>query len=313
MAARRRERGAAALILLTCGPAVALEALGNASAPPTLTFAPTLSPTDTACGAEKYCCDFVEISGYGRFDKVRADAGGETCTNTCVHAGDGKCDDGREGSATGGCACGTDCDDCGPRADCESCCHSRCSFENAATETSLFFWKTLTRDYYVADGPPQCLGSGSLDYYKKLSSDDVASLCGYPSDDDDDDVASSLDNPELWVILSIPLSLAVGLLAALSPSYCKHRPCKHRPRGGVDLDSVPLPPAPPPRLEDRPASPPPSKGREVPPSAPPPSKGQELEDRLERQRAERVRSCGEGPGEAPTGPSSPRDKAAEFV
>jgi hypothetical protein len=36
------------------------------------------------------------------------------CTDTCPHANDGECDDGRPGSVTGVCPRGTDCTDCGP-------------------------------------------------------------------------------------------------------------------------------------------------------------------------------------------------------
>jgi hypothetical protein len=35
------------------------------------------------------------------------------CVNTCAHANDGECDDGRPGSVTSLCARGTDCNDCG--------------------------------------------------------------------------------------------------------------------------------------------------------------------------------------------------------
>lgn len=37
-----------------------------------------------------------------------------SCNDTCIFIFDGKCDDGREGAATGSCAPGTDCSDCGP-------------------------------------------------------------------------------------------------------------------------------------------------------------------------------------------------------
>jgi hypothetical protein len=37
-----------------------------------------------------------------------------TCSNTCQHANDGECDDGRANSHTNLCASGTDCADCGP-------------------------------------------------------------------------------------------------------------------------------------------------------------------------------------------------------
>jgi hypothetical protein len=39
------------------------------------------------------------------------------CADTCRHAYDGECDDGRPGAATGLCARGTDCSDCGPNPD----------------------------------------------------------------------------------------------------------------------------------------------------------------------------------------------------
>ncbi len=39
-----------------------------------------------------------------------------TCTNTCVYAGDGECDDGGAGARTSLCGLGTDCVDCGARA-----------------------------------------------------------------------------------------------------------------------------------------------------------------------------------------------------
>lgn len=38
---------------------------------------------------------------------------GTTCTNTCIYADDGECDDGRPGSTTSFCPTGTDCRDCG--------------------------------------------------------------------------------------------------------------------------------------------------------------------------------------------------------
>ena len=41
-------------------------------------------------------------------------AAGSGCTNTCQHANDGECDDGRPGSITSLCGAGTDCADCGP-------------------------------------------------------------------------------------------------------------------------------------------------------------------------------------------------------
>ena len=41
----------------------------------------------------------------------------ELCTNTCRYANDGECDDGGPGSLYDVCAFGTDCGDCGPRAD----------------------------------------------------------------------------------------------------------------------------------------------------------------------------------------------------
>ena len=37
------------------------------------------------------------------------------CTNSCMYAGDGDCDDGGPGSDFSLCALGTDCSDCGPR------------------------------------------------------------------------------------------------------------------------------------------------------------------------------------------------------
>jgi hypothetical protein len=43
-----------------------------------------------------------------------APAAAGTCTNSCEHANDGECDDGRPGSVTSLCRSGTDCADCGP-------------------------------------------------------------------------------------------------------------------------------------------------------------------------------------------------------
>jgi hypothetical protein len=40
---------------------------------------------------------------------------GTSCSNECLFAGDGACDDGGTGSEFDLCALGTDCDDCGPR------------------------------------------------------------------------------------------------------------------------------------------------------------------------------------------------------
>ncbi|MBX3246592.1 MAG: hypothetical protein KF901_05360 [Myxococcales bacterium] len=45
---------------------------------------------------------------------VRVQAGGGMCTNTCRHANDGECDDGRPGAHTSLCPLGSDCNDCGP-------------------------------------------------------------------------------------------------------------------------------------------------------------------------------------------------------
>eukprot|EP00631_Chrysoreinhardia_giraudii_P002363 CAMPEP_0197430856 /NCGR_PEP_ID=MMETSP1170-20131217/52858_1 /TAXON_ID=54406 /ORGANISM="Sarcinochrysis sp, Strain CCMP770" /LENGTH=498 /DNA_ID=CAMNT_0042958787 /DNA_START=109 /DNA_END=1606 /DNA_ORIENTATION=+ len=42
-------------------------------------------------------------------------AQGYSCNNTCIHAGDGSCDDGGFRSDADICSCGTDCDDCGSR------------------------------------------------------------------------------------------------------------------------------------------------------------------------------------------------------
>lgn len=42
-------------------------------------------------------------------------AAAQVCENTCFYAGDGECDDGSPGSDFDVCACGTDCDDCGPQ------------------------------------------------------------------------------------------------------------------------------------------------------------------------------------------------------
>jgi hypothetical protein len=39
----------------------------------------------------------------------------ETCTNGCLFAADGDCDDGGSGSVSALCGNGTDCFDCGPR------------------------------------------------------------------------------------------------------------------------------------------------------------------------------------------------------
>jgi len=43
----------------------------------------------------------------------------EGCSNTCAYANDGVCDDGGSGSVYNVCPCGTDCNDCGTRSNCE--------------------------------------------------------------------------------------------------------------------------------------------------------------------------------------------------
>lgn len=70
------------------------------------------------CGAGTDCAD---CGPWGRaFTRAGAGGGGGgavaagTCSNTCQHANDGECDDGRPNSHTDVCAAGTDCADCGP-------------------------------------------------------------------------------------------------------------------------------------------------------------------------------------------------------
>lgn len=56
---------------------------------------------------------FVALSAAG------CQTAGAYCDNSCRFANDGECDDGRSGAATGYCALGTDCNDCGPNMDAE--------------------------------------------------------------------------------------------------------------------------------------------------------------------------------------------------
>ncbi len=46
--------------------------------------------------------------------------GSTTCSDSCEYAEDGYCDDGAPGAEYYGCDLGTDCSDCGERADCSS-------------------------------------------------------------------------------------------------------------------------------------------------------------------------------------------------
>ena len=51
------------------------------------TAAPTQSPTreEDQCGKAKYCCDFVDVDGFGRFHKMR-DGDGACCSERCSFA-----------------------------------------------------------------------------------------------------------------------------------------------------------------------------------------------------------------------------------
>jgi hypothetical protein len=59
-------------------------------------------------------CPALLPSGAGSGSGPMA-AGVDGCNDSCVNARDARCDDGGDGSASGTCAFGTDCTDCGPR------------------------------------------------------------------------------------------------------------------------------------------------------------------------------------------------------
>lgn len=59
-------------------------------------------------------CNDCGPAAVGHQAQVQVQAGGGICTNTCRHANDNECDDGRPGAHTSLCALGSDCNDCGP-------------------------------------------------------------------------------------------------------------------------------------------------------------------------------------------------------
>ncbi len=65
-----------------------------------------------ARGTDENDCRNVAAPGAG--GGAAGAGGGGACTNTCQHANDNECDDGRPGSQTSLCPRGSDCNDCGP-------------------------------------------------------------------------------------------------------------------------------------------------------------------------------------------------------
>ena len=89
--------------------AVGLDLLG----PPRVSKGIALMPGKVGVGLEYHNRD---SPGYGQFLRTTgAEACGtpNKCTDTCEHAKDGRCDDGRPGAATSDCDPDTDCTDCG--------------------------------------------------------------------------------------------------------------------------------------------------------------------------------------------------------
>ena len=67
---------------------------------------------DLDCGTAQCAVSLIVSEESARLlgDEIRVCA---FCSNTCRFAGDGECDDGREGAQTSLCTFGTDCTDCG--------------------------------------------------------------------------------------------------------------------------------------------------------------------------------------------------------
>lgn len=71
----------------------------------------------SVCGAGTDCADCGPVGrAYTRptAATMMGTAMAGACTNTCQHANDNECDDGRPNAHTSVCASGTDCADCGP-------------------------------------------------------------------------------------------------------------------------------------------------------------------------------------------------------
>jgi len=65
----------------------------------------------------RYSAAVISLVGGGAAVRALSGCGllEESCSDDCVYASDGTCDDGGDGSTYDLCEHGTDCDDCGPR------------------------------------------------------------------------------------------------------------------------------------------------------------------------------------------------------